>query len=100
MSPTKRGTGIDGLRRGVGQAPSLAVAPPPPPSTRTKPVRVTLNMPPELYRQVTRWADHAADQLDVPRVSVQDVLRAMAWAGVADASPESPVLAELRRERS
>lgn len=68
-------------------------------AVRTAPVRVTLNIPPELFRQVTHWADFAADELGVPRVSVQDTLRAMAWAGVADASPSSPVLAELRRAR-
>lgn len=100
MSPTRKPSTVAGLRRGVGQAPSLAVAAPPKPTARTKPVRVTLNMPPELFRQLTGWADNAADQLDVPRVSVQDALRAMVWAGVADASPEGPALAELRRQRA
>lgn len=69
-------------------------------AVRTKPVRVTLNMPPELYRQLTRWADSAAEALDVPRVSVQDALRAMVSAGAADATPDSPALGELRRNRA
>ena len=42
-----------------------------------KPARITLNLPPELYRQLTRWADSAAETIDVPRVGVQDALRAM-----------------------
>lgn len=74
---------------------------PPPGRTaaRTAPVRVTLNMPPELFRQLRAWCEFAADELDRPRVSVQDALRAMVCAGVADAQPSSPVLAELRRTR-
>jgi len=35
---------------------------------RSKPVRITLDLSPELYRQLTRWADDAAVDLDVPRV--------------------------------
>lgn len=69
-------------------------------AVRTKPVRVTLNLPPELFRQVTRWADHAAEAIGEPRISVQDTIRAMIWAGVADASASSPVLEELRRDRT
>jgi hypothetical protein len=80
--------------RSLPEAPPLGKT-----AIRTKPVRVTLNMPPELFRQLTHWADSAADLLDVPRVSVQDALRAMVWAGVADGSPASPVLAELLRGR-
>lgn len=85
---------VAATRRAEADAPAPGVT-----AVRTKPVRVTLNLPPELFRQVTRWADFAADELGVPRVSVQDTLRAMAWAGVADVSVSSPVLAELRRGR-
>jgi hypothetical protein len=101
MSPTRRPSSVDGLRRAMA-APSVSQ---PPAEARSaaplsKPVRVTLNLPPELFRKLTRWADQAADQLAVPRVSVQDTLSAMVAAGVADASPSSPVLAELRRSAS
>ena len=34
---------------------------------RSKPVRITLDLSPELYRQLTAWADSAAVTLDVPR---------------------------------
>jgi len=63
---------------------------------RSKPVRVTLDLSPELYRQLTRWADSAAITLDVPRVPLADAMRAMIRATM-----DSPgeVLERLRRER-
>lgn len=44
---------------------------------RSKPVRVTVDLSPELYRQLTEWADSAARALDVPRVALADAIRAM-----------------------
>ena len=63
---------------------------------RSKPVRITLDLSPELYRDLTRWADAAAVTLGVPRVALADVLRAMIRVTTAD--PED-VLAQLRRDR-
>ena len=63
---------------------------------RSKPVRITLDLSPELYRQLTRWADSAAITLDVPRVALADAVRAMIRV-----TTESPgeVLERLRRDR-
>ena len=77
----KRPSAVDGLRRGVGatvatakvEVPASTPGRPKPP----KPARITLNLPPELYRQLARWADSAAEAIDVPRVGVQEALRAM-----------------------
>src|ERR1700677_130719 len=44
---------------------------------RSKKVRITLDLTPELYRELTRWAESAAITLDVPRVSLADAVRAM-----------------------
>ncbi len=44
---------------------------------RSKPVRITLDLSPELYRELTGWADSAAVELGVPRVSLADAMRAM-----------------------
>jgi hypothetical protein len=63
---------------------------------RSKPVRITLDLSPELYRQLTRWADEAAVELDVPRVALADAVRAM--IRVAGDDP-GPVLDQLRRDR-
>jgi hypothetical protein len=68
---------------------------------RTAPARVTLNLPPELYRQLQRWTDSAAEAIDVPRVGVQDALRAMIRVITDDSSPNSAakVLVLLREDR-
>jgi hypothetical protein len=63
---------------------------------RSKPVRITLDLSPELYRQLTRWADTAAIELDVPRVALADAMRAM--IRVAAESPDA-VIEQLRRDR-
>ena len=63
---------------------------------RSKPVRITLDLSPELYRQLTRWADEAAVELDVPRVALADAVRAMIRIAAHD---PGPVLDQLRRDR-
>jgi hypothetical protein len=63
---------------------------------RSKPVRITLDLSPELYRQLTGWADAAAVTLGVPRVSLADAMRAMIRV-TADNPGE--VLDRLRRDR-
>jgi hypothetical protein len=64
---------------------------------RSKPVRITLDLSPELYRQLTEWAAAAAVALDVPRVPLADAVRAMIRV-----TAENPgeVLELLRRERA
>ncbi len=63
---------------------------------RSKPVRITLDLSPELYRQLTRLADSAAITLDVPRVALADAVRAMIRVTTDD---PSQVLERLRRDR-
>jgi hypothetical protein len=67
---------------------------------RTKPARVTLNLPPSLMRDVEQWTVEAAATMDVPRVSVQDALRGMIRAAVLDKSIGLVVIDLLRRENS
>jgi hypothetical protein len=63
---------------------------------RSKPVRITLDLSPELYRQLTQWADSAAVALDVPRIALAEAVRAMIRV---TASNPAEVLELLRRER-
>jgi hypothetical protein len=63
---------------------------------RSKPVRITLDLSPELYRELTRWADTAAVELDVPRVALADAMRAMIRVTTENGSE---VLERLRRDR-
>lgn len=63
---------------------------------RSKPVRITVDLSPELYRQLTQWAASAAIALDVPRVALAEALRAMIRA-TAESSDKALEL--LRHER-
>jgi hypothetical protein len=63
---------------------------------RSKPVRITLDLSPELYRQLTGWTDSAAVTLGVPRVSLADAVRAMIRVSAEDSGP---VIDQLRRDR-
>jgi len=63
---------------------------------RSKPVRITLDLSPELYRELTGWADGAAIVLGVPRVSLADAVRAMIRV---TADHPDRVLDRLRRDR-
>ncbi len=64
---------------------------------RSKPIRITLDLSPELYRQLTQWADSAAIALDVPRVALADAVRAMIRVTAED---PGPVLERLRLDRA
>jgi hypothetical protein len=65
-------------------------------AVRTKPVRITLDLSPELYRELTGWADSAAITLGVPRVSLADAVRAM--IRVTAENPQD-VLEQVRHDR-
>jgi len=65
---------------------------------RSKPVRITLDLSPELYRQLTQWAASAAIALDVPRVPLADDVRAMIRA-TAEAPDKALELLSREREQ-
>jgi hypothetical protein len=104
VSPVKRASAVAALQRAAGPPPespghrevSAAVAAVP----QDRKARVTLNLEPAMYRQLTRWADEAADAIGVPRVGVQDALRAMITV-LTDrpATDAAEVLAALREAR-
>ena len=63
---------------------------------RSKPIRITLDLSPELYRELTVWTDSAAIELGVPRVSLADAVRAMIRV---TADHPDQVMERLRRDR-
>jgi len=65
---------------------------------RSKPIRITVDLSPELYRQLTQWASSAAIGLDVPRVALADAVRAMIRAA-AESPDEALELLRHERER-
>ncbi|QWA26633.1 hypothetical protein KJK32_45415 (plasmid) [Streptomyces sp. JCM17656] len=55
---------------------------------RTKPVRMTVDMPPALHRKMKRWTGYAAGQLDVADVPAAEVVRIL--VDILSATPEEP----------
>ena len=68
--------------------------------TRTKPVRITVDLAPDDYQALNRWLARAAVELDQPisRMTQAQAIRAMIRAAAADDVVSSVVLDLLRRE--
>jgi hypothetical protein len=103
MSPTRKPSSVAGLRRAIA-APGrydyqITGEPAPPAIPAPKPARVTLNLPPELYRQLARWCDSAAVAVDSPRVSIQDALRTMIRTTLRETAVTGAMLDDLRAQR-
>lgn len=54
---------------------------------RTRPVRLTVDMPPPLHRDLKRWANEAAAELDVADVPAAAVIRVLVGRLVDGADP-------------
>jgi hypothetical protein len=88
MSPVRKASSVEGLRK------AAAAAPVPDDEPRA---RVTLNLPASMMQDIETWATDAARTLVVPRVGVQDALRAMIRACLTDQQAGSAALAEVRK---
>jgi hypothetical protein len=75
-----------------------AAEPPGRTAVRAKPVRITVDLTPELHRALTRWAASAAETLDVPRLSLADAIRAMIQATTVAGPGADAVQAILIRQ--
>jgi len=93
----------DARREARRRAAHRRVEPDAPPAgetaLRSKPVRITVDLPPELYRRLTRWTQDAAEEIDAAKLPFAEVVRAMIRAaGDPDVRPR--ILSELRQIRS
>jgi hypothetical protein len=66
---------------------------------RSKPVRITVDLAPELYRQLNRWTTDAAEEIDAARLPLAEVARA-AFRALDRPEVRAAVLQELREARS
>lgn len=62
---------------------------------RSKPVRITVDLAPELYRRLTRWTTEVAEEIDAAKVTTADIVRAYIRA-CEDPEVRARVVAELR----
>jgi hypothetical protein len=66
------------------------------PMVRTRPVRTTVDMTPELHRLLKGWLLTAAADLDVSAVPLADVMRVLVRRLVEDDALAAVVLEDLR----
>jgi hypothetical protein len=62
---------------------------------RSKPVRITVDLSPELYRRLTRWTNEVAEEIDAAKLPLAEVMRAFIRAS-DDPAVHARVVAELR----
>jgi hypothetical protein len=65
---------------------------------RSKPVRITVDLTPELHRLLTGWTAATAAGLGVPRLTTADAIRSMIRATTADEEVSAVVTRLLRRD--
>jgi hypothetical protein len=65
-------------------------------AVRTKPVRTTVDLSPELHRKLKTWTARAAERLDVVEVPLADVFRVLIKRLVEERELEDQVVADLR----
>ena len=68
-------------------------------AVRSKPVRITIDLAPEQYRALTAWTSHAAGELEIPRLTLADAVRAMAKVVTADDGVSAEVIDVIRRDK-
>ena len=62
---------------------------------RSKPVRITVDLAPELYRRLNRWTQDVAEEIDAAKLPLAEVIRAMVRAA-EDPQVRERIIAELR----
>ncbi|GGZ30484.1 hypothetical protein [Streptomyces nitrosporeus] len=88
MSPRRKSRAADFVTEEMPAAPTA------PPSVRTKPVRVTLDLAPGDHRDLKRWCNQTAVALDLSQVPLAPVLRLLGQELLAN-----PALADRIRNR-
>jgi hypothetical protein len=68
------------------------------PPVSVKPIRISLDLAPALFDQLTEWRTRAARQLGRGRVTNADVLRVLVRMLLSDTELTARVVSELRRE--
>jgi hypothetical protein len=68
-------------------------------AVRSKPVRITVDLPPETCRQLREWTTKAAAELDLPRLALADARRAMVRVAAVDNGTSGVVADMIRREK-
>lgn len=65
-------------------------------AARTKPVRTTVDLSPELHRKLKTWTAGAAERMDVVEVPLAEVFRVLIRQLMEDQDLEDRVVTDLR----
>lgn len=65
-------------------------------AARTKPVRTTVDLSPELHRKLKTWTASAAERMDVVEVPLAEVFRVLIKRLVEDSDLADQVVTDLR----
>lgn len=101
MSPLKKASAVDSLRKATAPAPPATAAATngKPAAAKARPVRITLDLDPADYTALNQWLGSTAAEVGAP-VSKAQALRAMIKAVSLDKSIGLVVTDLLRRERA
>src|SRR4051812_36186477 len=80
------------------ETPRLSPQPSAPPPVSVKPIRISLDLAPALFDQLTEWRTKAARQLGRGRVTNADALRVLVRTLLADEELTARVIQALRSE--
>lgn len=96
MAPSEKDARREARRRAAHRRTEPDAAPAGETALRSKPVRITADLAPELYRRLDRLTSRAAEEIDAAKVPTVDLVRA--WIRASD-DPDvwSRVVDELRK---
>jgi hypothetical protein len=81
-----------------GEQRRMPAAPSPDRVARTKPVRISLDLAPQLYRDLTEWNGQTADALGRSRITHADTLRSLVRRLLNDPELAASVVDDLRSQ--
>ena len=68
-------------------------------AARTKPYRITVDLSPATYTALHRWLASAAVEVDTPKLTLSDAVRAMVEGTIGDTDATTVVLGILRKDQ-
>jgi len=98
MTDPKRGRRT-GMAAAAGRRAESGAPAPGATAARARPVRMTIEVPPELFRSLTSWTHEVMVETGATRVTISDAVRAMIRLTLADDAMAAAVRAQMETDR-